>query len=63
MRTIFPRTESSVNIFIKSSFTECCFRFELFKYFSPQITPTIEDPDVFKDIERQVEKVWRRHAD
>ncbi|PWA30211.1 hypothetical protein CCH79_00014951, partial [Gambusia affinis] len=28
-----------------------------------KITPTIEDPDVFKDIERQVENVWRRHAD
>lgn len=26
----------------------------------PQITPTIEDPDVFKDIEGQVEKVLRR---
>uniref|UniRef100_A0A3Q3AHX4 Acyl-CoA synthetase short-chain family member 3, mitochondrial n=1 Tax=Kryptolebias marmoratus TaxID=37003 RepID=A0A3Q3AHX4_KRYMA len=27
-----------------------------------KITPTIEDPEVFKDIERQVEKVLRHHA-
>lgn len=27
-----------------------------------KITPTIEDPEVFKDIERQVEKVLRRRA-
>lgn len=26
---------------------------------SPQITPTIEDPDVFAEIEREVEKVLR----
>ena len=26
---------------------------------SPQITPTIEDPEVFKDVERQVEEALR----
>lgn len=36
---------------------ECaCLWVELMNFCPPQITPTIEDPEVFKDIEKEVER-------
>lgn len=41
----------------------CWFWFERNDYFSFQISPTIEDPEVFKDIETHAEKALRYRED